>query len=140
MDILPTVLELANVSHPGTTFQGREVVTPRGKSWVEHLKSLRNGNGHDESSVHGEESHVHGWELFGQRAIRQGPWKAIWMLAPKGKNDWELYNLDNDPAELVDLSSEEPELLDRLVKHWEVYFAETGMVEVTESMGSWQKT
>ncbi|CAF4794790.1 unnamed protein product, partial [Rotaria sp. Silwood2] len=32
MDILPTVLEVANIPHPGTTFRQRAVVQPRGKS------------------------------------------------------------------------------------------------------------
>lgn len=139
MDILPTVLDLAGVPHPGTEFRGRQVVTPRGKPWTGHLKSLGDNDGIAETSVHGEDSYVNGWELFGERAIREGPWKALWMPAPKGKNDWELYNLDDDPAELKDLSAKEPELLDRLVKHWEVYFAETGMVDVPANWGTWKK-
>ncbi|KAI0473829.1 putative arylsulfatase, partial [Xylariaceae sp. FL0804] len=37
MDILPTVLELAGVPHPGATFRGRSVAAPRGRSWAAHL-------------------------------------------------------------------------------------------------------
>ncbi|OAP54928.1 hypothetical protein AYL99_10628 [Fonsecaea erecta] len=126
MDILPTILELAQVPHPGTKFRGREVVLPRGKSWVSYLSSA---SGLATGSVHGEETHVHGWELFGQRAIREGTWKAVWINKPRGKDDWELYNIAEDPAELHDLSESEPEVLKRLVDHWEVYFAETGMIQ-----------
>ncbi|KAI0202459.1 alkaline-phosphatase-like protein [Astrocystis sublimbata] len=122
MDILPTILELAGVPHPGTTFRNRPVVLPRGKSWVPHLSSA-------DSSVHGEDTHVHGWELFGQRAIREGPWKAVWINKPRGKDDWELYHVEKDPGELHDLCDEEPEVLRRLVDHWEVYYAETGMIQ-----------
>lgn len=39
MDILPTVLSLADIKHPGPTFRGREIALPRGKSWAEHLSS-----------------------------------------------------------------------------------------------------
>ncbi|KIX06961.1 uncharacterized protein Z518_04937 [Rhinocladiella mackenziei CBS 650.93] len=122
MDILPTILDLAGVSHPGTSFRGRTVATPRGRSWVPHLSS----SDYKASTVHGEDVHVHGWELFGQRAIREGKYKAVWINSPRGKDDWELYDMDKDPAELHDLSQSEPAILKRLVDHWEVYFAETG--------------
>ncbi|KAI0018644.1 alkaline-phosphatase-like protein [Xylariomycetidae sp. FL0641] len=131
MDILPTVLELAGVAHPGPRFRGRSVVAPRGRSWAAHLGALHgNGKGGEaETSVHGEATHVHGWELFGQRALRRGPWKIVWIAAPRGKGDWELYHLEEDPAELRDRAEAEPAVLDALVRHWEVYYAETGMIE-----------
>ncbi|KAH6662288.1 alkaline-phosphatase-like protein [Halenospora varia] len=124
MDILPTVLSLAGLEHPGTTFQGREVVPVRGKSWVPHLTSPD----YSKSSVHGEDVHIHGWEFLDQRAIREGKWKAVWMTKPRGKGDWELYKVEEDPGELHDHAEEQPELLQRLVFHWEQYYAETGMI------------
>ena len=39
MDILPTMLELAGVTHPGTEFRGSQMIVPRGKTWVDHLSS-----------------------------------------------------------------------------------------------------
>jgi arylsulfatase len=62
MDILPIILELAGVKHPGTSFQGREIVLPRGKSWVSHFRS--------QQSIHDANEDFTGWELFDQRAIR----------------------------------------------------------------------
>lgn len=126
MDVLPTVLDLARVTHPGTTFRGRDVVVPRGKSWVGHLGSKKSLA---LSSVYGEHTHVHGWELFGQRAIREGKWKAVWINKPRVKDDWELYNVEVDPSELDDLCEKEPGVLNRLIDHWEVYYAETGMIQ-----------
>ena len=78
MDILPTILDLAGVPHPGSHFRGREVVVPSGQSWVSHLASgdLKN------NSVHKKDVHIHGWEFFGQRAIREGKWKAVCCQAP----------------------------------------------------------
>ncbi|KAG7140571.1 Arylsulfatase like protein [Verticillium longisporum] len=58
-----------------------------------------------------------------------GPWKALYMTAPRGKDRWELYNLKNDPGEVHDLASTEPDILARLIEHWEVYYAETGMFD-----------
>ncbi|KAJ0300521.1 hypothetical protein COL5a_006794 [Colletotrichum fioriniae] len=130
MDILPTILEMAQVQHPGTTFRGRQVVVPRGKSWVDHLTSPDyTAPG---STVHGEDVHVHGWELFGLRAIREGKWKAVWLNKPRGKDDWELYDVEKDPAEMNDVSDKEPQVMRRLVDHWERYYAETGMTQAPE--------
>lgn len=122
MDILPTILDLAGVNHPGKLFRGRDVVLPRGSSWVPHLQG-KNGSFHD------EENEITGWELFGLRAIRMGHWKALYMTAPRGKDKWELYNLTIDPGEVHDLAESEPAMLDKLVKHWETYYAETGMFD-----------
>lgn len=122
MDILPTILDLANIEHPGAQFRGREVVPVRGGSWTAHLSGQQQG-------FHDEEEYITGWELFGLRAIRQGHWKAVYMTAPRGKDAWELYNLDNDPGEVYDLADKEPKILERLVQHWETYYAETGMFD-----------
>ncbi|KAF4828386.1 putative sulfatase [Colletotrichum tropicale] len=130
MDILPTILEMAQVQHPGTSFRGREVVIPRGKSWVSHLSSPDYSAA--DSTVHGEDVHVHGWELFGLRAIREGKWKAVWLNKPRGKDDWELYDVEKDPTEMNDVSDKEPEVMRRLVNHWERYYAETGMTQTPE--------
>lgn len=122
MDILPTILDLAGVEHPGSNFRGREVVPMRGASWTPHL-------GGRQAGFHDEEKEITGWELFGLRAIREGHWKALYMTVPRGKDAWELYNLADDPGEMHDLAEKEPKVLERLVKHWETYYAETGMFD-----------
>ncbi|KAM5349808.1 hypothetical protein ACJ41O_006313 [Fusarium nematophilum] len=124
MDILPTILDLAGVVHPGSIFRGREVVRPRGKSWVAHLRSTD----YTQTSVYDEKIDIHGWEFLNHKAIRKGNWKAIWMSAPRGRDAWQLYNVDQDPCELSDLASDNPDVLQELVFHWEQYYAETGMV------------
>ena len=123
MDILPTILDLAGVPHPGTNFRNREVVVPRGKSWQGHLSG-------ESETVHGEDAHIHGWELFGQQAIRRGKWKALWIPKPRGKETWELYDMVIDAAELNDLAEKEPAVLSELIRHWEIYYAETGMTDL----------
>ncbi|KAH7139587.1 alkaline phosphatase-like protein [Dactylonectria estremocensis] len=112
MDILPTILDLAQVQHPGTSFRGREVVVPRGKSWVNHLSSPR-----EHPTVHEDANHIHGWELFGNRAIRRGNWKAV-LLAKQGGDSWELFNVEEDPAEQHDLVKKRPEILEEMLVHW----------------------
>ena len=120
MDILPTILELANVSHPGETYKGRKVVKPRGKSWVNYLIN-KTDQVHDENTVTG-------WELFGQQAIRKGSFKAIYIPKPFGPEKWQLFNIIEDPGEINDLSessSEYQTILNELLDHWAVYAAET---------------
>ncbi|KAI0483332.1 arylsulfatase [Xylariaceae sp. FL0804] len=126
MDILPTVLELAGVPHPGPQFHGRDVVPVRGRSWAAHLGS---GPDYEGTSVHDEDAHVHGWELVGLRAIRRGRYKAVWMHPPRGKGKWELYDVECDPAESADLAAAEPDRMRELIKCWEEYYAETGMFD-----------
>lgn len=123
MDVLPTFLEMAGVTHPAPTFRGREVVTPRGRSWVSFLEGKAD-------SVHENGTQdVTGWELFGRRAIRRGHWKAIFEPAPQGTEEWELYNLSEDQGELHNLAEKEPKILAELLEEWEKYFAETGMYD-----------
>ncbi|OAL54227.1 arylsulfatase [Pyrenochaeta sp. DS3sAY3a] len=128
MDILPTMLDLAGVESPGTKFRGREVVPVRGATWVPHLKGEQVG-------FHDEDEEITGWELFGLRAIRKGPWKALWMTAPRGREEWELYNLNDDPGEIHDLATKETKKLAELVAHWEIYYAETGMFDYGHEFG-----
>lgn len=122
MDILPTFLEMAGISHPAPTFRGREVVSPRGRSWVPYLDGQA-ANVHENGT-----QDVTGWELFGRRAIRRGNWKAVYEPAP-GAEEWELYDLSKDLGEIHDLAEAEPKILEELLVEWEKYFAETGMYD-----------
>lgn len=130
-DILPTILDLASIPPVGTEFRGRTVVNPSGKSWVPYL------NG-DSEEVHDEDC-THGWELFGQQAIRQGKWKAIFIPEPAGREQWELYDIKADPGENDDLAEKFPEKLDEMVKFWLEYVVDTGLVQVpgTKPPGHW---
>ncbi|MDJ0748195.1 MAG: arylsulfatase [Woeseiaceae bacterium] len=62
-----------------------------------------------------------GMELFGARAYREGNWKITWMHAPYGIDDWQLFDLSADPAELNDLSDERPDIRARLIRAFETY-------------------
>ncbi|CAF5000339.1 unnamed protein product, partial [Rotaria sp. Silwood1] len=122
MDILPTVLDLANVPHPGTIFRNRTVVTPRGKSWIPFLRQPRKYK-----HVHSEHEST-GWELFAQRAIRRGKYKAILMPSEGNTSRWELYDLSRDKGELHNLAHETEHILKELIEAWFAYEAETGVV------------
>lgn len=129
MDVMPTLLELAKIQHPGTQYRDREVVNMKGKSMLAMLKG-------EAEQVHSDD-YILGWELFTKRGVRQGDWKIIYepfhvVLEPRVsgiKTDtWQLYNLANDPAEMNDLSEKNPEKLEEMIGYWDQYVAETGLV------------
>jgi arylsulfatase len=120
MDIAPTVLELAGIAHPGTSYQGRDIEPMRGHSLVPYLSG-------DSESVHEIDAGT-GWELFGRRAIRQGDWKALHLPAPYGPGDWQLYDLSRDPGEIDDLAASRPDKLAELLTLWDRYVEETGVI------------
>jgi arylsulfatase len=112
MDIAPTLLEIAGVTHP-SSYKGREVVPLQGKSWKKTLSA-------DAKSPRGPEDWL-GWELWANRAIRKGDWKLLWLCKPMGIGDWQLYNLREDPGEIQDLAGEHPEKVQELIALWDEY-------------------
>ena len=125
-DMAPTFLEIAGASHP-TQYKGRTVLPIQGKSMLTTLK--------DESKDVRSNSDTLGWELIGLRAMRIGDWKATRLIPPFGESKWQLFNIENDPGEAVDISSEHPEKLQTLIKAYEDYAEHNGVVEITMDVG-----
>ena len=118
-DIAPTILELADVQHP-STFKGREIVPMQGKSWAGMLAGKTQSPRTPEDWL--------GWELFGNRAIRQGDWKISWQYEPFGTWDWQLFNLAEDLGEQYDLSDKFPEKKQQLIALWDEYVKTNGVI------------
>jgi len=118
MDVPATILKAANVDHP-KTYEGKAVTPLQGKALQPLLDNSKD-------AVRDPSDWI-GWELFGNRAIREGDWKLLWLCKPFGIGGWQLYNLKTDPREITDLASEQPQVRDRLVEHWRTY-AETNNV------------
>ncbi|UCD35929.1 MAG: hypothetical protein JSU90_03605, partial [Nitrospiraceae bacterium] len=120
MDISATILDAAGVNHPGTSYKGRTVEPLRGRSMMEVL------NGRSEF-VYDNDTAV-SWEMLGFRAVRRGDFKLVWLPVPFGVDDWQLYDLSKDPAELNDMSQEHPELRNEMIGIWKQYFKEVGVI------------
>ena len=88
IDLLPTFLELTGASYP-TEIGERELSPLEGESFVDLL--------------HGREWERKNpifWEHEGNRAVRMGDWK----LVSRYPGDWELYNMNDDRTETIDLA------------------------------------
>jgi len=118
-DVMPTILELAGVSHP-EQYQGRQVERMRGKS----LKGVLNGTTQE---VYAEEDFV-GGEMQNGKWMRQGNYKAISVAPPYGSGRWALYHIVDDPGETLDLATAQPELLKQLQTAWDHYAKDVGVV------------
>jgi arylsulfatase len=78
--------------------------------------------------VHSAET-IFGWELNGQRSVRQGDWKLVWdQRLPSEQRRWQLFDLAADPFEQRDLSASNPEELAAMQAAWERYDEENGIV------------
>ena len=118
-DLAPTMLEIAGVEQPDT-WEGRELAPMQGRSLVELLAG-------DVDSARGPEDWI-GFEHWGNRAIRQGDWKLLWLHEPMGKGRWELFNLADDPAERNDLAEELPQKVAELTAFWDEYVTTNGVI------------
>ena len=129
LDITPTLLDMAGVKHPGTNYNERKIHAPNGRSMLPYLKG-------DDDTLYGPDEPV-SFELFGHASVYMGRWKAVRLRAPWGDNSWSLFNLEADPAEQVDLSAAEPELLAKLTAAYEEYRVTNGVIIEPEDATSY---
>lgn len=81
--------------------------------------------------------------MSGRAAVRKGSWKAVYLPSRKygpsraGRDKWELFDLDKDPGEIYDLSEEHPDIMKELLKLWDQYVVETGVVPLNPALGEY---
>jgi arylsulfatase len=110
-DIMPTILELTGIKYP-EQFKGKNIHPNIGKSITSVLKG-------DSASVRTTEGM--GWELFEMKAYISGNWKILRLPKPMGTGEWQLYDIEKDPAETTDLSAQYPEIKEQLINAWNEY-------------------
>ena len=121
-DIMPSILDVAGVSHPDE-IGGHAVQSMQGQSVLDYISGQENAPYDGSGKV--------GYELFGLKAYFDGNWKILKMTPPFASGEWELYNLAEDPSETRDLSSDHPERVEEMVKSWELYKEENGVLDVS---------
>ncbi len=118
-DIMPTLLEIAGAEYP-ETHEGHRVPPLLGKSWVTMLAG-------ETDSVRTDDDYL-AWEIFGNRALRQGKWKLRWQWKPYGSGSWELFDLASDPGERRDLAGQRPERVAALLELWDDYVSTNNVI------------
>ena len=105
IDIMPTLIEIGGASYP-TEYKNKAILPMEGRSLVASFQNETN----DARQLF--------WEHEGHAAVRDGSWKAV-RNTPKAA--WQLYDLEKDPTELNDLSTEQPERLKALSASWDAW-------------------
>jgi len=123
-DIAPTLLELAGVSRPTGSYDGRTVHPITGKSMLDFL-------GGQAEFVHGADDAV-AYELAGSAAVFRGGYKLMKNNPPFGDKKWRLYRTLEDPTEVNDLSEERPQVLADMIAAYERYAEEVNLIEVPD--------
>jgi len=118
-DIMPTILEMAILTKPDE-FNGRKVEKMLGRSITKVLSGEANRVYADSDIIAGE--------MMNGKWARLGDYKASFVPEPYGEARWKLYNLKNDPGETTDLSTDEPELLNKIVDGWKQYAHKVGVL------------
>lgn len=111
-DIVPTILDLLEVTHPAANGAMPGVAEPTGQSQLDYLKNDQDP-GTPERLLVGE--------VMGKYYVRKGNWKIVHMPPPYGVDGWQLYDLSVDLAETNDLSNERSDILNALIEEWKIY-------------------
>lgn len=146
MDLAPTVLDMLNITLPVDSadvsgkkivHRGRAAHRMTGYSWLKHFTgALRAKEDHDEVwTIYPRDKPI-GWELHAQAALRKGPFKIVHLReryggAAKAVDDpqgWELFDVEADPGETVNLADNHPDKLAELLADWDEYAEEMGLV------------
>ena len=123
-DIVPTLLELAQVPAPGGTYRGQPVEPLAGRSLLPALRG-------DPAPVHPPDKAI-GYELSGNEALFKGDLKLVRNLPPMGDGQWHLYDLRTDPGETRDLRSAQPQAFEALRADYEAYARSHGVLPMPE--------
>ena len=120
-DMTPTFLEYANTTHSGSEYKGKQVAPMMGKS----IKPLLEGTAKETHS----DDEIISSEMFGNRAVFMGDWKARYNIFPIGDGQWKLFNIKQDIREAIDLSKEYPDILEKMVSAYDEYAQDVGIIE-----------
>ena len=107
VDVMATAVDVSGALYPAE-FKGHRILPMEGVSLVPALKG---------DSLHRVKPIF--WMHEGNRAVRSGPWKAV----KKFKEDWELYNMDDDRTEQHNMIKERPAVAQLLIQQWEDWAA-----------------
>ena len=105
-------MEVSKTNYPDQ-FNGNTIYPIKGTSLLSFTKG-------ETSTIHSK-NYVFGLEHTGLTMLRKGQWKLTNIDRPFTEDNFKLYNLENDLAELHDLSQKEPEKYDEMLHEWRAF-------------------
>lgn len=122
-DVTPTLMDMLGIS---PAVQGYIPMT--GRSLLPILKGKA-------QSVYMDDD-IRAIEVSGNSALYKGDYKILRSILPVGDGKWRLFNLAEDPGETKDLSTEQPQILQNMLAHYEDYAAEMGVLDMPDGYDS----
>jgi arylsulfatase/uncharacterized sulfatase len=119
-DIVPTLLELAQVPAPGALYHGQVVEALQGTSLLPVMQGTA-------QRVHPLDQPI-GYELSGNLALFKGDLKLVKNLPPLGDGQWRLYNITQDPGETKDLQTQQPDVFQSMQADYAAYARSNGVL------------
>ncbi len=114
IDVMPTLLDMAQASYPKQFHDGQDVLPLAGKSLAPFIKGSP------------FESHAYmAWEHQSHQAVRKGPWKAVKKLEDA---DWQLFDMEKDRTETQNLADQHPQVVNDLADYWGKWAKEMGVL------------
>ncbi len=114
MDIVPTILEATGAEYP----EYRNMIKIQPMEGVSLLNAAK-GNRMETRMIPFDHQGAHG--------LRWGKWKIVWSKRQPTPVTWELYDLDIDPSEQINLAGQHPDLVKKLVTDWEKWAVKVGV-------------
>jgi arylsulfatase len=148
-DIVPTLLDFADVARPSQPASGYHLATAQGSVTVPRVyapdgravyaiegKSAYSellGKGH--GALHADDPQ--GDEAYGRAYLTSDRYKILWTEPPLGPVDghWQLFNIAADRGETNDISTANPHLVEQLYSQWQTYMLNNGGVEPLQPKG-----
>lgn len=132
-DIVPTVLALAALAHPGTVYRGQAVEPLTGRSLLPVLTGRAR-------SVYPMDAPI-GYEMSGNAALFKGRLKLVKNLPPVGDGAWRLYDIEADPGETQDLRERLPAAFATMQRDYAAYAKANGVLPMPKGYDpTWQVT
>jgi arylsulfatase len=115
MDLAPTFYEVAQTAYP-EKFKSNDIYPLKGNSLIPFVSG-------ESVQVHSSD-YVFGLEHANRAMIRKGDWKITNTIRPFLEDNFKLYNISQDLAEINDLKESEPEKFKEMLEEWREFASE----------------
>lgn len=119
MDLAPTFYELAGIQYPGKNSHDNTHAL-LGNSILPYLQD-------ETKSIH-DKNYGIGLEHRGRIYYRKGDWKLVQLERSTKKKEFLLFNVIDDPGEVMDLAPTNPEKYQELLQEWNQFVKDNKII------------